>query len=216
MPRSSYYIKNNENDKFWELIRTAFQLLLCLALPSIIGLIGLQKEIILIFAGNEFLPASNVIALLSFNILIVGISNIVGIQILIPLGKEKITLYSVLFGGLIDICLSVILMPKLAETGAAISLVFTELGITLFQIITCKGILKNIKNYLPNIKPYVIGSIGIILILFMCNRLISNIIYKTIISILLSIVEYFAVLYISKDKIILSLLGKMNLQHKKS
>lgn len=216
LPRSSYYIKNNENDKFSELIGTAFQLLLCLALPSIIGLIGLRKEIILIFAGNKFLPASNVIALLSFNILIVGISNIVGMQILIPLGKEKITLYSVLFGSLIDICLSVILMPRLAETGAAISLLFTELGITLFQIIACKDVLKNFKNYLPNIKPYIIGSIGIILILFICNGLISNIVYRTIISVLLSIIEYFAVLYISKDKIILSILGKMNFYHKKS
>ena len=52
-------------------------------------------------------------------LLLIGLSNITGIQILIPMGKEKYVLYSEIAGATINLIINAILIPRLGASGAA-------------------------------------------------------------------------------------------------
>ena len=49
-----------------------------------------------------------------------------GIQILIPLGKERVLLYSEIAGTIADLLLNAVLIPSMASAGAAIGTVVAE------------------------------------------------------------------------------------------
>ena len=49
-----------------------------------------------------------------------------GIQILIPLGKERVVLYSEIAGAIADLLLNAVLIPSMASVGAAIGTVVAE------------------------------------------------------------------------------------------
>ena len=49
-----------------------------------------------------------------------------GIQVLIPLGKERVLLYSEIAGAIADLLLNAVLIPSMASAGAAIGTVVAE------------------------------------------------------------------------------------------
>ena len=56
----------------------------------------------------------------------IGFSNITGIQILVPEGKEKLLLISIAAGALLNLILNAIWIPYWGATGAAISTTIAE------------------------------------------------------------------------------------------
>ncbi|KIE89576.1 flippase Wzx [Actinobacillus pleuropneumoniae] len=64
-----------------------------------------------------------------------AITNILGIQILLPLKKDKELLISVLLAAIVDIVANLILVPQLASVGTAISVVMAELTVLVVQLV---------------------------------------------------------------------------------
>lgn len=66
-------------------------------------------------------------------LLLIGITNVLGIQILVPLGKEKIVLYSEVAGAVTDCILNFMLIPKMFAAGAAIGTLIAEFVVLVVQ-----------------------------------------------------------------------------------
>jgi O-antigen/teichoic acid export membrane protein len=208
MPRSSYYVRNGRMGDFEALVGKAFRLLLLIGLPSVVGLVGLRKEIIGLFAGPSFTPAAAVLAVTSLNILVIGISNIFGIQILIPVGKERATFHSVLLGAGVNLLLNFLLMPPLAELGAAISIVVTEAAIALYQAFFCAPHLRRFLSDWKKTLPYLIGSALIALLLLLCGALVPSPGPRLAIAIPASVLLYGLVLVLARDEFLEMLRGR--------
>ena len=67
-------------------------------------------------------------------LLLIGITNILGIQILVPMGREKVVLYSEIAGAVTDLVLNAVLIPQMASVGAAIGTLAAELVVFLVQL----------------------------------------------------------------------------------
>ena len=92
-------------------------------------------------------------------LLIIGLTNIMGIQMLVPLGKEKIVLYSQIAGAITDLILNMILIPKYAAAGAAFGTLMAEVAVFVVQIIDLR------KELLPAYKGIHYLRIAIALVL---------------------------------------------------
>lgn len=79
-------------------------------------------------------------------LLLIGLSNITGIQILTPRNREKQVLYSILWGAGIDFLLNFVLIPRYSSSGAAFATVAAELAVLAIQCIYLKEILKRITG----------------------------------------------------------------------
>ena len=59
-----------------------------------------------------------------------------------PLGKEKVVLYSEIAGMIVDIILNALLIPKMASTGATIGTLAAEIAVLLFSTLRLEELLR--------------------------------------------------------------------------
>ena len=141
LPRLSYYVSHGMTEEFTRVSVLAMSFVAIAAGGLSVFFIPYAYDAMMILAGGEYLNAVLPMQLLMPTLFIVGISNLTGVQILIPLGKEKIVLQSIIAGGLVDVCLNLILIPKLAATGAAIGTLCAEVVVLGFQIVALRGVI---------------------------------------------------------------------------
>ena len=64
------------------------------------------RESILLLSGEAFLPAVGPMMILMPTVLLIGLSNVTGIQILTPNGREREVMYSIWGGAILDFVLN--------------------------------------------------------------------------------------------------------------
>ena len=149
LPRLSYYVQQKAEDAFRKLVAKAFRFVLIVASAVSIYFTLYAKESILLLAGKDFLPAFGPMVILMPTVLLIGLSNITGIQILTPRGEELKVVYSVTAGAVLDFAFNLILIPKFGASGAAFSTLMAEVLVLCIQgwclREELKGIVKEIK-----------------------------------------------------------------------
>lgn len=104
----------------------------------------------MIISGEAFLPAVGAMRIIMPTLILIGFSNICGIQILVPLGLEKHVLYSEIVGAVTDIVMNLWLIPVMGAKGAAVGTLIAEAVVLLYQI--CVMIRMDIKSALADKK----------------------------------------------------------------
>jgi O-antigen/teichoic acid export membrane protein len=126
IPRISASFSSGDQEYVKNLVRKSFAYIVLLSIPIGAGLFLLAPEIILLLANQRFLPAIPVIRVMAPLTLVIGLSNLFGIQILTSMGKEKLTLYAVTLGMLLSVVLNLVLIPRFSFMGTAWTTLVTE------------------------------------------------------------------------------------------
>ena len=154
LPRLSYYIQNKENEKFNELLRQIMSFMLIFAIPVATYFIIMAKDCILFLADQQYIASIVPMKIMIPAIVFVSLTNIIGIQMLIPLGKENKVVISVAVGAAVDLLLNLLLINYFAARGngaiaTAISTLCAEFSVLVAQLIIArkylKGIFKSLK-----------------------------------------------------------------------
>ena len=132
LPRLSYYADKDRNE-FLRLANKAVQFVVMFSVPCAAGLFILSEPAVLLFSGEQFLPAVPVMKIMNAVIVFIGISNVIGIQIFMSVGKERYTLFSVVAGAVVNFTMNMILIPHLGAIGAAVGTVCAEFSVTAIQ-----------------------------------------------------------------------------------
>lgn len=154
LPRCSHLLGEGRTDEFNSIISKSYCLMMFSAIPVTVGIILMARPVMICFCGVEYVEAIPVILYTAPTIIFIGITQIVGIQILYPYGKEYMVIYSTLVAAILNVVLNLLLIPSMAETGAAISTLIAELSVLVVQIklgnkyIPFSFIDKQIVNYL--------------------------------------------------------------------
>lgn len=118
LPRMSFYIEKGEKEAFQKTVTKAFRFVMVAATGLMVFFILFARESILLLSGDEFLPAVLPMQLLMVTLLLIGLSNITGIQILTPMGQEQKVLISIVAGAVVDFVLNLALIPRYSSSGA--------------------------------------------------------------------------------------------------
>ncbi len=86
--------------------------------------------IINIFLGNQYQQSIIVLKILAFLPFIIGLSNIFGIQTMLTFNHKKAFSKILIFAGVINISLALLLTPVFKHIGISISVVITEIFVT--------------------------------------------------------------------------------------
>ena len=133
MPRLSYLVGTGNTTEVKKHLDKMLQFIIVAGLPLCCGLFLLAPEIIVTIAGEKFLPAVPVMKIVAFLPLVIGLSNLFCFQTLVPFNQEKKILTAVIIGCIVSVSLNFLLIPSLAEAGAAWATIITE---TLISILT--------------------------------------------------------------------------------
>lgn len=200
LPRLSFYVEKKDFISFKNLSEKSFAVTSMLSFPMALGLFILSENVILLISGERFLPAVSVMKALSILIIAIPLSSFLGNQILLPLGKEKISLYAMLVGAAVNVVLSAVLIHKFNAFGAAFASVIAEslIAVVYFVVAVKKSIF-----FIP-IKPmmhYVSASLIMAVLVFFINVINLPLILKTIISVISGIFIYCLLLFLMRDKV---------------
>jgi O-antigen/teichoic acid export membrane protein len=157
IPQLSSSFNNNDMDRFKLLITKSINFVITFSFPIIFLIIGVSNNLILFFAGAPFLDAALSLKFLSILVLLIGISNIFGMQVLTPMGKDKYLTYSVLFGTVISISLNYFLIPLYHDLGAVITNVITEIIVTVMTFYYASKFIKIDINFSFTLKSFLLS-----------------------------------------------------------
>ncbi len=207
LPRASYYVEHNLMDDFKRITHKAINFVFLLATPLMLYFILFAKQGIYFLSGpayaNSILPMQIIMPTLVF----IGLTNILGIQILVPLEKEKIVLYSEIAGAVADLALNIILIPKYSSSGAAIGTLAAEFVVLIVQFTALRSEVTDtfLKiQYYKIIVALILGSIGSVWVI--------NLGFGNFMTLLISAILFFGIygitLLLMKETMVLDLFNQ--------
>ena len=146
-------------DDFKKITCKALNFVFLIASPLVVYFIIFAKESVFFLSGDSYAGAIIPMQIIMPTVLFIGITNLLGIQILVPLGKEKLLLYSAIVGAIVDFIINAICIPQFASSGAAIGTVIAEFSVLVVQYMYLR---KEIREVLVTIH---FGRIGVAVII---------------------------------------------------
>jgi O-antigen/teichoic acid export membrane protein len=187
--------------------------MMILAVPATIGLMMIAPRFVPLFFGTEFIPATASLQLLSLLIIIIGLSNLFGIQVLVAMGHEKKLLIAVLFGTISNFCLNLLLAGKYGSIGASVASVVAEIIVTMATFIFALKIIP-VCISIRSISQPILAALPIIPVSLFFNHVITQNINYLSIMIATSIIVYTVIMIIvfkneQANQILHTIVGKI-------
>ena len=198
IPRLSYYMQQEDKEKFQALVYKNFDMFFLLAIPAAIGLGLVGKAAILAFSGERFLASVPVMRIMNSLIVISGISSVVGTQTFVPMGKERLVLHALLVSTITNIVLNLILIPRYAVHGAAIATLVSQSVLSIMELFWCREIvdLRKVGRFL---SVYLFNSMIMALCVLLSIRMIPGLWPSTFVGIGTGIFVYGLLLIVEKN-----------------
>lgn len=199
LPRSSNLIKQQQFDEFYRLSNKSYKFILMLAMPLCVGCIVLAPVLINIFCGESYEPSISTLRIICPIIIAIGMSNLIGLQILYPLGHIKIVTISTGIGAIVNFILNVCLIPLFSQDGAAVATLIAEIAVTISQILMAKKFIK-FRLLSIDISKYLFSSIFMGFVSFLLLQINLTDIVKLIIIPLVGVIIYFSCLIMTQEE----------------
>lgn len=203
LPRITYCLSHHQEERFHAYIEKSMHFVLLLSIPVTIYFIALAPEAIDILGGSEYDPAVTCMRIITLAVVPLGIGNIACSQILTPLGKEKLTMYSTIYGAVINFVSNMILIPFMGAAGAALATVIAEGIIAFIQIHYVWGEVKDILKKMPFFKLGIADILSFIVLKIIQMIInVSNSLINMIVTFIFFFGVYMVLLFLMKDELI--------------
>lgn len=169
MPKIANTVASGDMKKVKYYIKNSFFFVSALSIPLMFGLMGVAPELSPWFFGNNFAGIEKLIIISSLIILSISWSNVLGMQLLVPLNKTKEFTISVTSGAIINFILNLVLIKKFGATGACISTIIAEFTVTSVQFYLLKDFIKA-KELIKSVLLFIPAAI----VMYIFVRIIGN------------------------------------------
>lgn len=162
----------NEQNNFSEIKRVlekSFAFMWTFAIPVTIGLIIIAPRFVPFFYGSEFTQATLPVQILSLLVIIIGLNNIYGPQILQSTGCDKQFIMAVIFGTVSNIGLNLFLIPKFGAIGASAASIIAEIIVTISVLYFSLKVVRLSYNMKKILQP-IVSSIPFVAVYMILNK----------------------------------------------
>lgn len=206
MPRMSNLISKNDIESARTLINKSFELLYPLALILItIGEI-FAPEIIMILSGPGYEGAILPFRIILPLIFIIGTEQILIVQILTPLGKDKAILVNSIIGSVIGISLNFILVPKLLSIGSSIVWLSSEIAVFTSAFYFVNKYRGNVIPFNLLVKNIILFMIPAIIIIAFRNVEMNDYLMMSVSIIFIVIFTLLTQIWLLRNSVLISVL----------
>lgn len=208
IPRIGRVFKEGNTKKVQEYMYKSYRFILLLAIPICLGLISISSIFVPIFFGPGYEKVETLLIVLSFLVIVIGLSNANGYQYFVPTGQENILTLTVVIGAISNFIMNLILIPRYYSVGASISSVVAESLVTLVGFIYIrKEKIFSLRKIVKESLKYFISGITMFVILLFIKQYLSVSVISLGILIVAGGIIYFAMLLILKDEFVLKLIN---------
>ena len=173
MPRISAMLAEGQHDNFTQIVAKSFDGIIKFILPLIICGVILAPQIIFVISGEGFEGAILPMRIIFPAALAVGIAQVLAVQVLIPLKRDKVLLTASIIGASASLIINILLVPYLQSVGSAIVTLAAESIVTLTYIIyTLRK--KVVKLPFATIGKNALYAIPPAIVCLICSYTIKN------------------------------------------
>lgn len=207
MPRMANNFAKGESEKIKKNIKDSFNFVFLVSIPIALGINLIANKFVPIFFGDEYERTIYVMQIIVFTVIIIGCSNVIGIQYLIPTKRQREYTISVFAGAIVNFILNWILIKNYGAIGASIGTVFAELTVFIVQLYFVKKEIdyhKIIKIFIR----YLIYGIIMFVICYIVGKFIYNSFLSIAVQCILGAFIYLTLLIINKDELFMKFFDK--------
>lgn len=173
LPRCSNLIQSGNLEEFKQISLKSVHLVVTVALPALTAMILLAVPMVRIACGAAFTPAAEVVQWTAPVLLLIGLSNVVGIQMFYPENKSDLVILCTLGGALINMVLNFVLIPRYSYMGAAYSTLIAEFCVLVIQYISGRKYVPFCVKDLKVVK-YVLATLIMAVVMLLVKSLTAN------------------------------------------
>lgn len=210
IPRISRTFKEGNIEKVNSYMYRSYRFVWMMGIPIMFGLIAISSTFVPIFFGAGYDKCKILIPIFSALTVFIGLSNVTGIQYLIPIGKQNILTLTVVVGAVINFALNMVLIRYFGSVGAAVASITAELCVTAAGLIYIKKTNRfSLKPVFTCSWKYWIAGAVMFGLLWLVKIFLPIKVWALVLLILLGVAIYFVVLLILRDKFLLGILTKI-------
>ncbi len=131
IPRIASTYKAGDTERVRYYIYNSYRYVWMAAIPLMLGFISIASVFTPVYYGEGYGKCAVLLPIFSILLVMIGLSNVNGMQYFVPIGKENILTLTVVVGAVVNFAMNLILIPFLASVGAAIASVVAEFAVTL-------------------------------------------------------------------------------------
>lgn len=202
MPRMSSLFAQDKMDEFKSLANTVFSYINFIGIPIMVGLIAVAKEFSAWFYGPDFQGIEYLLMIGSVIIIAISWSNVLGMQIMIPMKKEKQFTVSVTIGAVVNFMLNLMLIKSFGAIGSTLSTVIAEITVTIVQVYFLRELI-DFKYALRTFAKPILCAIPMYIIVKQTLVFMPINIIGTTVAVCVGIMVYFSLAYLLKHELMI-------------
>ena len=146
LPRMSYYVMEKKSREFLETMLKALNVTSLMSVPLVIYFVIFAGESIHFLAGDGYSGAILAMQIITIAVIPIGLTGVLGVQVLTSLERERYVLCSVIIGASVDFALNLICIPMAGAAGAAFSTMVAEYIVLLVQLFFTRKLIAQLKH----------------------------------------------------------------------
>lgn len=189
LPHVANAFSKGNMTKVNKMLYKSFDFVSALAYPMMFGLAAISLTLAPKYYGPGYEPVGKAMMIESFVILMIGWSNVLGVQYLLPIHKQKEFTISVTLGAFVNVILNVPLIHLWGLNGAMVATSVSELSVTAYQLFAVRHLL-NFKDLFHGSWKYLISSLFMFMVVFWMNRNLRDTWLMMFVEILVGVLIY--------------------------
>ena len=200
-PRVSNLLAEGKNDEFWQKINTAFDAIFLFAFPTICFMLVAGPDLLHFVVGDGFEGAYLPFRIITPLVLVIGIEQILVIQILMATHCDNVVLRNSFIGAVVALVFNLLLTSYMGANGSAVVWIIAECTI---MVLSSWAIYRKFK-YVPPYKrffTYLLSYVPLMLLSLLVYWYLDNT-YAIVLSLGILTVLYATIneLFILKNKV---------------
>ena len=198
IPRMGYLYANGKDEEIRKYLGKSFRFVWMLSIPMCLGIIAISDSFVPWFFGEGYDAVVPILKIFSFLVIAIGLNNIIGLQYLIPTGKQNTYTLCVIAGAIVNLLCNLLLIPRFGAIGATIASVFAEICIAGIEFYIIR---KEISfSFVMKLAiKYVVAGTVMFVIIFLISRRLSSSVFNTMLIVISGTIIYSGMLFILHD-----------------
>ena len=153
LPQVTVAWSEGNKERFREITRRSIGLIMAVNLALLTFALVFAEDCVLAMGGGSYTAATKAFRIMVISIAPIGLSNILGGQVLVPAGREKRLLQAEIIGAVVNLVLNLYVIPRYAINGASATTLISEI---LVWIVCLYYVLReadvSIRDTLPDVR----------------------------------------------------------------
>lgn len=201
LPHVANAFAQHDMEKVHKMLYKSFDFVSALAYPMMFGIAGVSLTLVPLYYSSKYAPVGPAMLIESIVILMIGWSNVIGTQYLLPVNRVKDFTTSVTVGAVVNIIMNFPLIHLWGLNGAMWSTVLSEISVTAYQLFVVRKSLDIRKMFAGNWK-YLLSGIVMFVPVFWLNTHMKASWLWMLVEVVVGIVVYSVMIILLKPPVV--------------